>query len=94
MRRVRGETTIRTLFPIPDSDSRSRFPIPTISARRITTPNPNPMLELIGFDADDTLWHSEGYYQRHTPNSSASLAAISTWPMRAARAVLATERRN
>jgi putative hydrolase of the HAD superfamily len=21
------------------------------------------MLQLIGFDGDDTLWHSEGYYQ-------------------------------
>jgi putative hydrolase of the HAD superfamily len=23
-----------------------------------------PMLQLIGFDGDDTLWHSEGYYQQ------------------------------
>lgn len=23
----------------------------------------HPMIELIGFDGDDTLWHSEGYYQ-------------------------------
>ena len=22
------------------------------------------MLQLIGFDGDDTLWHSEGYYQQ------------------------------
>ena len=21
------------------------------------------MIELVGFDGDDTLWHSEGYYQ-------------------------------
>ena len=32
------------------------------------------MLELIGFDGDDTLWHSEGYYQAAGAEFQAILA--------------------
>ena len=51
------------------------------------------MLQLIGFDGDDTLWHSEGYY-RH---ASAEFAAIVGRYVELADVhdrMLATERRN
>ena len=53
------------------------------------------MLQLIGFDGDDTLWHSEGYYQQ----AQAGFAAIvgrhaDLADMRLRDGMLATERRN
>lgn len=53
------------------------------------------MLQLIGFDGDDTLWHSEGYYQ----HASAEFAAIvgrhvDLADQRVHEDMLATERRN
>src|SRR5699024_798384 len=33
------------------------------------------MLELIGFDGDDTLWHSEGYYQQARTDFAAIVTA-------------------
>ena len=53
------------------------------------------MLQLIGFDGDDTLWHSEGYYQQ----AQAGFAAIVGRHVDLAAphlrgGMLATERRN
>jgi putative hydrolase of the HAD superfamily len=53
------------------------------------------MLELIGFDGDDTLWHSEGYYQAAGAAFGAILGryvdlAEAQWRRR----MLATEQRN
>lgn len=51
------------------------------------------MLQLIGFDGDDTLWHSEGYYQ----HANAEFAAIVGRYVELADVhdrMLATERRN
>ncbi len=53
------------------------------------------MLELVGFDGDDTLWHSEGYYQ----DANAQFARIvgryvDLGDQQVHRQMLATERRN
>ncbi|MDE2154803.1 MAG: HAD family hydrolase [Xanthomonadaceae bacterium] len=51
------------------------------------------MLKLIGFDGDDTLWHSEGYYQRANAGFAAILENyVDLGDVHAT--LLATERRN
>lgn len=53
------------------------------------------MLDLIGFDGDDTLWHSEGYYREAQAQFEAMLARyvdIADAGLR--ERLLATERRN
>jgi putative hydrolase of the HAD superfamily len=53
------------------------------------------MLELIGFDADDTLWHSEGYYQSAHAEFERILGGyIDLADARVHERLLATERRN
>lgn len=53
------------------------------------------MLELIGFDGDDTLWHSEGFYQAAGAEFQAILARYLDVADRKVQAsMLATERRN
>jgi len=53
------------------------------------------MLELIGFDGDDTLWHSEGYYQAAGAEFGAILGRyIDLTDRHVQEAMLATERRN
>ena len=53
------------------------------------------MLELIGFDGDDTLWHSEGYYQAAGAAFTAILARyIDVTDRHVQESMLATERRN
>jgi putative hydrolase of the HAD superfamily len=53
------------------------------------------MLELIGFDGDDTLWHSEGYYQAAGAEFTAILGRyIDVTDRHVQDGMLATERRN
>ncbi|MBP1473260.1 HAD family hydrolase [Frateuria sp. MAH-13] len=53
------------------------------------------MLELIGFDGDDTLWHSEGYYQAAGAEFQRILARyIDVADSQVQAGMLATERRN
>jgi putative hydrolase of the HAD superfamily len=53
------------------------------------------MLELIGFDGDDTLWHSEGYYQAAGVEFAAILGRyVDVTDRRVQDGMLATERRN
>ncbi|UGB45098.1 HAD family hydrolase [Frateuria edaphi] len=53
------------------------------------------MLELIGFDGDDTLWHSEGYYQAAGAEFQAILARyIDITDSQVQVSMLATERGN
>ena len=53
------------------------------------------MLQLIGFDGDDTLWHSEGYYQAAGTEFTALLGRyIDVTDRRVQDSMLATERRN
>jgi len=53
------------------------------------------MIELVGFDGDDTLWHSEGYYQRvHAEFESILGAYIDLADARVHDRLLDTERRN
>ena len=53
------------------------------------------MLELIGFDADDTLWHSEPYFQDAHAHFERILGAyIDLADARVHERLLATERRN
>ena len=53
------------------------------------------MLELIGFDGDDTLWHSEGYYQAAGAEFQAILARyIDVTDSQVQSSMLATERCN
>lgn len=53
------------------------------------------MLQLIGFDGDDTLWHSEGYYQQAHAEFTAILAGyVDTADAAVHETMLATERRN
>lgn len=53
------------------------------------------MLELIGFDGDDTLWHSEGYYQAAGAEFTAILGRyIDVADRNVQESMLATERRN
>ena len=53
------------------------------------------MLELIGFDGDDTLWHSEGYYQAAGAEFQAILARyVDVTDSQVQAGMLATERRN
>ncbi|MGN2251330.1 HAD family hydrolase [Frateuria sp. GZRe14] len=53
------------------------------------------MLELIGFDGDDTLWHSEGYYQAAGAEFQAILARyIDVTDSQVQVSMLATERGN
>ncbi|MGN2254192.1 HAD family hydrolase [Frateuria sp. GZRe12] len=53
------------------------------------------MLELIGFDGDDTLWHSEGYYQAAGAEFQAILARyIDVTDSQVQASMLATERCN
>jgi putative hydrolase of the HAD superfamily len=53
------------------------------------------MIKMIGFDADDTLWHSEGYYQQA---SAAFVEIVGRYvdlgDRRVSEDMLATERRN
>jgi putative hydrolase of the HAD superfamily len=53
------------------------------------------MLQLIGFDGDDTLWHSEGYY-RHANEEFARIVGgyVDLGDRRVHDTMLATERRN
>lgn len=53
------------------------------------------MIELIGFDGDDTLWHSEGYYQDAQAAFEAIIGGyVDLADARLHERVLATERRN
>jgi putative hydrolase of the HAD superfamily len=53
------------------------------------------MLQLIGFDGDDTLWHSEGYYQRANAEFSGIVGRYADLGDRHVHdSMLATERRN
>lgn len=53
------------------------------------------MLELIGFDADDTLWHSEPYFQAAHARFEAMLGGyIDLADSRVQERLLSTERRN
>ncbi|NII09716.1 HAD family hydrolase [Oleiagrimonas sp. C23AA] len=53
------------------------------------------MIELIGFDGDDTLWHSEGYYQAANAEFSRIVGQYVDLDDAGVRAqMLATERRN
>lgn len=53
------------------------------------------MLELIGFDGDDTLWHSEGYYQAAGAEFSVILGRyIDVADQQVQSRMLATEQRN
>ena len=53
------------------------------------------MLELIGFDGDDTLWHSEGYYRDAQAAFEAIIAGyLDLADARLHERVLETERRN
>ncbi|HZX70872.1 MAG TPA: HAD family hydrolase [Rhodanobacter sp.] len=53
------------------------------------------MLQLIGFDGDDTLWHSEGYYREANDAFAAIMGRyVDLADQQVAEAMLATERRN
>lgn len=53
------------------------------------------MLQLIGFDGDDTLWHSEGYYQRANAEFALIVGRYVDLGDQAVHdTMLATERRN
>ncbi|PWK85838.1 HAD family hydrolase [Fulvimonas soli] len=53
------------------------------------------MLQLIGFDGDDTLWHSEDYYQAANAAFAAILGRyVDLGDRRVQESMLATERRN
>ena len=53
------------------------------------------MLQLIGFDGDDTLWHSEGYYRVANDAFAAIMARyVDLGDQQVADAMLATEQRN
>lgn len=53
------------------------------------------MIELVGFDGDDTLWHSEGYYQDAHAHFERVLGSyIDLADARVHERLLATERRN
>jgi putative hydrolase of the HAD superfamily len=53
------------------------------------------MLQLIGFDGDDTLWHSEGYYREANDAFAAIMARyVDLGDQQVADAMLATEQRN
>jgi len=53
------------------------------------------MIEIIGFDGDDTLWHSEVYYERaHAAFEGVLGAYVDLADARVHETLLATERRN
>jgi putative hydrolase of the HAD superfamily len=53
------------------------------------------MLKLIGFDGDDTLWHSEGYYREASQQFSAIMGRyVDVGDAHVQAGMLATERRN
>jgi len=53
------------------------------------------MIEIIGFDGDDTLWHSEGYYQSvHAEFEKILGSYVDLADVRVHDRLLATERRN
>ncbi|GLQ96741.1 HAD family hydrolase [Dyella mobilis] len=53
------------------------------------------MLKLIGFDGDDTLWHSEGYYREASAQFTAVIGRyVDVGDEQVQAAMLATERRN
>jgi putative hydrolase of the HAD superfamily len=53
------------------------------------------MLKLIGFDGDDTLWHSEGYYREASAQFIAVVARyVDVSDTQVQAGMLATERRN
>jgi putative hydrolase of the HAD superfamily len=53
------------------------------------------MLKLIGFDGDDTLWHSEGYYREASTQFTAILGRyVDVSDAHVQASMLATERRN
>jgi putative hydrolase of the HAD superfamily len=53
------------------------------------------MLKLIGFDGDDTLWHSEGYYREASAQFTAIIGRyVDVGDTHVQASMLATERRN
>jgi putative hydrolase of the HAD superfamily len=53
------------------------------------------MLKLIGFDGDDTLWHSEGYYREASTQFNAIIGGyVDIGDAHVQAGMLATERRN
>lgn len=53
------------------------------------------MLQLIGFDGDDTLWHSEGYYRQANEAFAAIMGRyVDLGDQRVHETMLATEQRN
>jgi putative hydrolase of the HAD superfamily len=53
------------------------------------------MLKLIGFDGDDTLWHSEGYYREASDQFNAIVGRyVDVGDAHVQASMLATERRN
>ena len=53
------------------------------------------MLKLIGFDGDDTLWHSEGYYREASVQFTALIGRyVDVTDAHVQAGMLATERRN
>jgi putative hydrolase of the HAD superfamily len=53
------------------------------------------MLKLIGFDGDDTLWHSEGYYREASAQFNAIIGRyVDVGDAHVQASMLATERRN
>lgn len=53
------------------------------------------MLKLIGFDGDDTLWHSEGYYREASARFAAIVGRyVDVGDAHVQASMLATERRN
>jgi putative hydrolase of the HAD superfamily len=53
------------------------------------------MLKLVGFDGDDTLWHSEGYYREASAQFTAIIGRyVDVGDAQVQAGMLATERRN
>jgi len=53
------------------------------------------MLKLIGFDGDDTLWHSEGYYREASASFTDIVGRyVDVGDAQVQAGMLATERRN
>jgi putative hydrolase of the HAD superfamily len=53
------------------------------------------MLKLVGFDGDDTLWHSEGYYRQASTQFTAIIGRyVDVGDANVQAGMLATERRN
>jgi putative hydrolase of the HAD superfamily len=72
---------------------------PTFGIRSDTDPTLDEkvdgMLQLIGFDGDDTLWHSEGYYRQANEEFAAIVGRhVDLADQHVHDSMLATERRN